>query len=183
MSTKTIKLSTGSWPYQEILPGHWVEYYLRCPASPERPYREVKVDGTDVPEKLDLPDDDSRMIEYIKADAAWNRQALDFMWLMTFAPVIVPDDWKVSPGEALALGIEVATDERGRKVQYIRHVILGTNDDRAAASAASDGTITKEEREAGARPFPDDEGDETGEMGTAGSDTAGTVSTECPAGK
>lgn len=167
MSTK-IKLSTGEWPFSEVLPHDWTDYFLVAGEEPERPFDEKEIVGGGT-EKVTPPDDDPRWKAYGDALTRWNRQAQEFEWLMAFADVEVPDGWALPSGKALALGIEpnVVFMPRDHKLLYIRHVILGTREDIAEVSRLASGVITEKERAAGAVKFPGSEADEEGLVGTA----------------
>ncbi len=176
MSTENqIKLSTGTWPFQEVLPHDWADYFRTAGPAPEEPYDEKEVLG-DVMERITPPDDDPRWKVYHDALGAANELLQRFEWLCAFAPVDVPEDWVLSPGIALALSIETIgkDDLRGRKLQYIRHTILGTREDISEVSRLAAGLISKEERHAGGEKFPDPAGKEEGEVGPAEPNPSGS---------
>lgn len=163
MSTKQVKLSTGEWPISEIRPDEWANFFIMHP-TPERPYIEKEVLGG-VMEKVTPPDDSILWDGHNHAMQRHNQEWLHFLWLLGLATVDVPDEWELPPEKAMAFGVKEGL--RGRKLQYIQHHIIATDEDSVTVQAATNAVITKEERAAGGVPFPDSEGDEAGSVDTA----------------
>lgn len=178
MSTKQVKLSTGKWPVSEIRPDEWADFFI-AHKSPERPYIEKEVLGG-VMEKITPPDDHPSWQVYNDEMALFSQLGRHFEWLLGFATLEVPDDWAIPLGKALALGIETidSSDPKGRKLQYIKHHVLGTAEDVTDVTAATSAIITAEERAAGGEKFPNKAGDETGGVEAPGTDTSGAAQTE-----